>query len=118
MAAGEHDFIIEQGATWIRRIAVEDGAGDPWADLSDYEIRMSIRETYTSITTIIDLTQANARIRSTDLPNAIFTLYLTAADTAALGFGLAKYDVELEDASGVVTRLLEGDVSLAKEVTR
>ena len=119
MAAGEHDFEIEQGATWIRRIAVKDDAGDPWADLSDYEIRMFIREAYDSVTTIIELTQVNGRILDTDLTNAIFTLYLTAVETAALDFSSpARYDVELEDTDGVVTRLLEGKVTLSREVTR
>lgn len=86
--------------------------------MSDYEIRMSIRAAFASTTTIIDLTQANGRILDTDLSNAIFTLQLTATETAALDFRPALYDVELEDASGVVTRLLKGNVVLTEEVTR
>lgn len=43
---------------------------------------------------------------------------LDTVDTAAFDFDTAEYDIEIEDASGVVTRILQGTVQLDKEVTR
>jgi hypothetical protein len=43
---------------------------------------------------------------------------IDAATTATLNFASAVYDLELVSPTGVVTRLMEGKVTLRKEVTR
>jgi len=45
-------------------------------------------------------------------------LLVAAADTGAITWQRGKYDLELVSSTGVVTRLLYGDVEVSKEVTR
>ena len=56
MAAGNYNFTIEQGATFTRTLKYKDSSGNP-IDLSDYAVRMQIREKISSTSTIISLTE-------------------------------------------------------------
>ena len=47
-----------------------------------------------------------------------FTITMTAAATALLNFSSLKYDLEAVSGAGTVTRLLEGIITLSKEVTK
>jgi hypothetical protein len=115
MTAGEHNITIEQGATFTLPISVTRN-GNPW-DLTDYTIRMQVRKKFTSTSTEVELTEANKRVvRGTGSHQ--FTLTISATDTAKLTFDTCRYDLEIEDEDGIVTRLLEGLVYLNKEVTR
>lgn len=58
------------------------------------------------------------RCAATDATVVNLDLHLTAAQTAALeDWGKGLYTLELEDASGHVTRLLEGPAYLSREAT-
>lgn len=116
MAAGRYDIIVEQGATWTRTITVTDD-GTP-RDLSGYTIRMQVRSKHSSETVLLEMTTGNG-ITITDAAGGVFVVQLTAEQTGALprvnGY---RYDLELEDGAGVVTRLLEGRFTVSPEVTR
>lgn len=117
MSAGQHNITIEQGTRWFRTITVtDDGTA---RDLTNFTIAMQIRETKAAATTLISLS-IGAGITITDATNGIFTVEITAAQTAALSFdGVAYYDMELTPPSSTSTeRLIEGTVTLSKEVTR
>jgi hypothetical protein len=43
---------------------------------------------------------------------------MTPAVTGAIEEGIYKYDVEITNSAGVITRLLEGEVTVNPEVTR
>lgn len=79
-------------------------------DLAGYIARMHVREAIDSATILLELTTANFRILLDNTLKTI-TLVLTAAITAAITWESAVYDLELESAGGVVTRLLEGAVT-------
>lgn len=117
MAAGKWNVTVEQGATWIRTITVkDDGVG---RDLTGYSIRMQVRQRPESNEVFLSLATGGNGITITDAENGIFQLSLTATQTAALtAVGGYYYDLELEDASGHVTRLLEGRFAVSLEVTR
>jgi len=85
--------------------------------LSGYTARMHIRETVGSSTTELELTSPSAGIVIDDAAKTI-TLTISAVDTAALDMTSGVYDLELVSGSGVVTRLLEGTVTITEEVTR
>lgn len=121
MAAGTYNIVgdraVEQGATWTRTITVKDDGVA--RDLTGYTIRMQVRQKPSSSSTYLDIDTVSGEIAITDATNGIFTITLSAAVTAALspvqGY---RYDLELEDGSGVVTRLLTGLFEVTKEVTR
>lgn len=122
MAAGKHNFICEQGATFNpvitwREPTAEDGTpGDP-IDLTGYSARMQVRPSVASTTVVISLTTENGRI-SLGGANGEIELLIEDEDTANLPPASYKYDIELESSGGVVTRLLKGSFKVDPEVTR
>lgn len=113
MAAGKLDLTIEQGATFQHTLTLSNGGTA--INLTGYDVRMQIRERVSASTTIADLT-IGAGI-SVVAASGQITLTISAADTAEMIFDTAYYDLEIESA-GVVTRIVEGEVTLNPEVTR
>lgn len=116
MSAGYLDLYIEQGATYYQPIAWKDGSGNA-VNLTGYTARMQIRKTVNSTTVIIELNTENGRITLGGAAGTV-TLNITAEDTADLEQFAGVYDLELEASNGFVIRLLEGQVTVSKEVTR
>lgn len=109
-------LVIEQGATFNKRLTWKDSDGVP-IDLTGYDARMKIREFTDSPSTLVSLTVANGRIF---LGGALGTidLFIRATTTELFSWeGNAVYDLELIIGSEVV-RLVEGNVTLSPEVTR
>lgn len=117
MGAGRYDLTIEQGATYSKTLTWKD-SNKAAINLTSYTARMQIRETKESTTTLATSEGTSPSIVIT-LGGALGTILITmtAAITAAFTFDTAVYDLEMI-LSGAVTRLLEGDVFLSKEVTR
>lgn len=116
MAAGKYDFYIEQGATFNQPIVWKDSAGTP-VNLTNYTARMQIRKTVNSSTTLLSLTTQNGKITLGGSAGTI-TLLLIPSDTTSLETFCGVYDLELQSSSGFVTRLLEGQITISREVTR
>lgn len=123
MLAGAYNFTIEQGATFTRLIEIEYPDPDDLTvfvpfDLTGYSASMQIRRTIDSPTPQITLTDSNGRIeiQSASVANAI-RLTLSPEETALVETD-GVYDIEIEDNSGVVSRILKGTVTLSRQVTR
>jgi hypothetical protein len=139
MAAGKHNFLIEQGADFIPTIQFLTPPPDPVGapetpgppvDIVGWDARMQVREGPAKAggTIILDLTLGAGEIAilspSTD---GTFQVLVTAAVTAALletqFTNGAFYDFEAIDTPGVlgiagaVYRLLEGRVKFSENVT-
>lgn len=114
MPAATYDFEIEQGTTLNKGLVWKGSTGAP-VDLSGYTARMQLRPSVSSDTVLLDLTTENGGITLGGALGTI-TLHFTAAQTAALPKG-GVYDLEMI-IDGNVTRLIQGAVSLSKEVTR
>lgn len=113
--AGKLNIVIEQGTTFNPVFTYSDENNTP-IDLTGYDARMQIRSSKTASTTIDDLTVGDG-ITLGGAAGTI-TLLISDTDTAAFTFKNAVYDLELISGSGVVTRLLEGSVTLKTETTR
>lgn len=111
---GNYDFKIYQGATFSRVITWKDESG-ALVDLTGYSARMQIRKKIDG-DSIIELTTSNGRITLGGAAGTI-TLNISATDTAAL-LSNGVYDLELVASGNIVTRLLEGSVTLSREVTK
>ena len=114
MPAAIYDFEIEQGTTLNKQMVWKDSTGAP-VDLSGYTARMQMRPSVSSDTVLLNLTTENGGITLGDALGTI-TLHFTEADTSALPKG-GVFDVELI-IDGNVTRLVQGAISLSKQVTR
>lgn len=79
---------------------------------------MDIREKVDSTATILELTTPNNGL-SIDATAGTVTILITPLQTANMAAGVYVYDLELEETStGVVTRILQGNLTVRAEVTK
>lgn len=116
MSAGSYDLYIEQGATLSLPIVWKDSDGNV-VDLTGYTARMQVRQTVPATTILLSATTENGKLVIEGVDGKV-TILLSAEDTTAITWLTGVYDLELISGDGVVTRLLEGSVSVSREVTR
>jgi len=144
-SAARYNFTIEQGTTVRFEIQYKDSEQNP-VDLTGKWGRMQIRPNYADFVTNIDddlFVDVSSSIDPDDGTGLYFTglnheypetsgsigVFISAKKTEQFNFEVARYDLELyEDDQGVsgsidprgkiVTRLLEGEITLSREVTR
>lgn len=116
LLAQEHDIVVQQGATFKKTLAVKD-TGDQPIDLTGYTARMQVRTDFEATQPALDLTTENSGIAINGPAGEII---LTAADTATSTLSITNgfYDLELIKPSGDVVRLLQGKVTVSREITR
>jgi len=128
MGAGRYSFIIEQGSTLNFEIQYKDSTNTP-VDLTGYSGKMMIRSGYANTNpTTYAILSSSLSVDGTGLnfsgsngvtppASGSIGIYISAASSSNFTFNTALYDLEITSGS-VITRLLEGQVSLSKEVTR
>lgn len=102
------NITIDQGTDFATSIDVTDDNGDP-TDLSGFTGAAQMRKHYTS---------SNSFSFSVAVANGSVTLSMNSATTANIIAGRYVYDCELTSASNVVTRIVEGIVTVTPQVTR
>lgn len=128
MAAGRYSFTIEQGATLDFELAYKDSSDDT-IDLTGYQARMQIRPSigsdtvYITLSSSLDTDRTGLNMSGSDGLNpptsGTIGIFISAESSSAFTFGEAVYDLEIASGSvyPIVTRLLEGNIKLSKEVT-
>jgi hypothetical protein len=108
--ATKANIIVDQGTTFSTIINLTDDNGDP-INLTGYTGDAEMRKHYTS---------SNSQSFSVNLggTSGTVTLSLTATQTANLTPGRYVYDVEVTSGANVVSRIVEGIVTVTPEVTR
>ena len=115
MTAGIYNFTIDQGSNWDLNVVYKDANGNP-INLTGYTAAMQLRQNYNSDTAVLTLSTSNGGITITGAQGKL-VLSATAIQTGALDAGFYVYDLEITS-GGVVTRLIQGQVTVAGEVTR
>lgn len=118
MAAGRYDLYIEQGVTYTKIFTWFDSTDTP-IDLTNYTALMQVRYSIDDPTILVASDSTPAGIVLT-LGGALgtITVDIAASISAALDFDIAVWDINLTHTpTGVVTRLLEGEVKFSKAVT-
>ena len=108
--ATKANILIDQGTTFSTVINLTDDNGEP-VDLTGYTGDSEMRKHYTS---------SNSQSFSVSLGGTLgtVTLSLTSGQTANLTPGRYVYDVEVTSGANVVSRIVEGIVTVTPEVTR
>lgn len=123
MPAAQHNFVIEQGATFSRVLIIKTSGGVPIV-LTGNTIRGQIRSRTSDADALATFT---CTLSDQDTAPGEVTISLTAAETTALNAGpqisarrkLAEYAYDIERVSGsTVYRLLEGIVQVSPEATK
>ena len=114
VAPGILNLTFPQGATWDLSITWTDSAGDP-IDVTDYSARMQVRQSYTSADAVLSLTNGSG----ITLGGTAGTIDVNVSATATAGVAALQYvyDLEVEESS-VVTRVVQGSLTVTPEVTR
>jgi hypothetical protein len=103
------NIVIDQGTTFNTDYTFTDENDLP-IDFSTYQGRSQMRKTYTSSTSYAF---------TVSLGNTgIISLSMNAATTSSITAGRYLYDLEVVDSSNVVSRLVEGIVTVTPEITR
>ena len=114
--ADTYNLNIDAGATYQLTVTWNDSNGDP-IDLTSYTARMKLKNAHGGAT-LVSLTESDG----ITLGAALGTVTIVISDTltSALGdtdYTKGVYDLEVESAGGVTTRLLEGRWVCSPEVT-
>lgn len=110
MTAGYCQLTIEQGADWNVVLSSWTDSNGALVNLTGYTAQMEICDSPGGDNAYVQLTTSNGKIAIDTVAKTI-TLQLTAAQTSALTYWKkAVYDLFMTDGSGVVTRLIYGDV--------
>ncbi len=112
--AAFYEIEIDQGTDVTIPFELYDAEDKP-LDLSGFTARMQIRHSATSPEFIDELSTKNGRLH---IYGGTITAKWDNAKTASLKAGRYVYDIEIVSASGEVSRVLEGDFVLRREVTR
>jgi hypothetical protein len=105
------ELVIEQGATFNTTLNVEDTAGAA-INLFAYTAESQMRKSYYSSTA------ATIQANVTGVANGEITLSVSAANTSVLTPGRYVYDVKITSPNDIVTRVVEGIVTVLPSVTR
>jgi hypothetical protein len=103
---------IDQGATFSSDVTIKGFDGNVF-NLTGYTARAKLAKGYSSTRTRTNITCTIAN----DATSGVITLSLTDAQTAALDAERYVYDLEIVSGNGVVTRALEGIITVRPEVT-
>ena len=111
------DLTILQGSTYKQQFLFMTGNPAVPVELGGSKFRMDIRKRLNDEIPIISLTTENGRIIIGQNPGE-YGLFLSSAETAALNFSVAVYDLEIVYSNLEVARIQYGNVTLSKEITR
>jgi hypothetical protein len=113
---GQYDMVAPVGATFQRAVVWRAQNKDP-IDITGYDCVLSIKRKKTDQVALLTLTSTPAAGIAIGGTDGTVGITITAAQTEALGVGTFVYDLELDDGSGVITRLIEGTVEVTRGVT-
>jgi hypothetical protein len=125
MPAGRYNLLIEQGATYTLELQYKDSNG-AIVDLTGYSGRLQIRPSIGSPTVYLCLSSSlnpdgtglnfSGSNGTTPPTSGSIGVYISATTSSMLTFDTGVYDLEIQSGT-FVTRLLQGNVQLSKEVT-
>ncbi len=110
MPAGKYDLVIDQGSDYATTLTLtRDGSA---INLTNYTARSHIRATKESSNYV------GFTMTFPDRAAGQVTMTLPSATSSSMAAGSYVYSLEIETSGGVVTRLIEGSLTLTREITR
>jgi NADH:ubiquinone oxidoreductase subunit F (NADH-binding) len=116
MSATNYNTTIDQGADWYINFTYQDSTGTA-INLTGYSAALQVRSEPTSTTAVLSLSTPSSGITITGATGLV-AVHATAAQTGAILAGNYVYDLEITSASSIVTRLVQGTITVSPQVTR
>ena len=110
MSAGKYDLTIDQGSDFAITLTITKSGSA--VNLTNYTAKSHIRATRESPTHV------PFSITFPDRAAGKLTMTLTSTASTNMAAGQYLYDLEITSGSDVVTRIIEGKVTLNREITR
>jgi hypothetical protein len=112
------DLDVYKGSTFVKIIQWKTGTPSLAVNLTGCTARMQIRKAVNDTTVLDTLTTENGKIEIHEPLNGKFKILIPASVSSAYTFTSAVYDLEIVFSGGTVTRVIEGCLTAAPEVTR
>jgi hypothetical protein len=112
--AGIYNITMDQGAQWTLQVDYDNNNGTPF-NLTGYTARMQVRPKFGADNAVLTLSSVTGGIVITPLTGTL-VLTATTVQTGDIPGGFYVYDLEI-DSGGVVTRLMQGSVTIRDQVT-
>lgn len=110
--AGYQDIFLNQGETFTTSISLDDQNGASY-NLNSFAVASQMKKSYYSSNIVMTFNTTIA-----DANNGVITMSANSAMTANINPGKYVYDVVVkENSSGIVTRVLEGQIIVSPGVT-
>lgn len=107
--ANKVNIVIDQGTTFNTTFIIHNSSDEP-INFTSYTANSQMRKSYSS---------SNSFVFGVGLAaNGQVSLNMSANTTASITAGRYVYDVEVEDNTGVRSRIVEGIVTVTPQVTR
>lgn len=107
--ANKVNIVIDQGTTFNTTFTIHNASDEP-INFTTYTANSQMRKSYSSSNSYTFSVSLNS--------NGGISLSMNAATTSNITAGRYVYDVEVEDASNVRSRVVEGIVTVTPQVTR
>lgn len=114
MSAATTNLVIDQGATWNITFTYKNASGNP-INLTGYTAALQLRTSYDASSAALSLSSGSGIV----LGGTDGTIAVTASatQTGQLTAGEYVYDLEITSSS-IVTRLVQGRITVTPQVTR
>lgn len=107
------ELIMDQGASFNNVINLTDDLSNASLNILGYTVRSQMRRSYYSANAT-----ANITCTITNSSNGEITMSMTAANTTLIKAGRYLFDLETVDTNGIVSRVLEGIITVTPQITR
>jgi len=107
------ELIMDQGASFNNVINLTDDLSNASLNILGYTVRSQMRRSYYSANAT-----ANITCTISNSANGEITMSMTAANTTLIKAGRYLFDLETVDTNGIVSRVLEGIITVTPQITR
>ena len=107
------ELIMDQGTTFRNVLNLADDITNAPINVYGYTVTSQMRRSYYSVNAT-----ANIVCTVTNPSNGEITMSMTAANTNLIKSGRYLFDVETIDRDGIVSRVLEGIITVTPQITR
>lgn len=113
MAAGSHNFKIEQGTTFSNTVTYKQ-ADDTPVDITGATITLKAKDNRSDTSLVVNLSVGNG-ITITNATQGEFSISIPSSTTAGYTWNRADFDLDLT-LSSVTERLISGQIQIIKSV--